>query len=105
MRMDHRVRSRFAGRLGAVAEGEVVEAVTVSKDAGEAPVRSTRDRLVDINTAPADRLKSLTGIGVCYAKKIVAGRPYDSADELRTRGILPQHIYARLTDRLGTGQS
>lgn len=103
MRMDHRVRSRFAGRFGAVVEGEVVE--PVAKDAAEAPVRSTRDRLVDINTAPADRLKSLSGIGVCYAKKIVAGRPYDSADELRTRGILPQHIYARLTHRLGTGQS
>lgn len=98
MRMEHSVRSRSAGRLGALGERSVQEAA-------EIPVRATRDMALDINTAHLPRLKSLTGIGEHYAKKIVEGRPYRDREELLTRHILPHYIYGRIMDRLCTSGS
>ena len=98
MRMDHRVRSRPGGR-GVSIEERVIDGRT------EAPGRAARDLPLDINTALVPRLKSLTGIGDHYAKKIVEGRPYQNREELLTREILPEFIYGRIMDRLVAGQS
>ncbi len=98
MRMEHRVRSRPGGRTGAVEE-RIAERVSA------APMRAPRDMSLDINTAQIPRLKSLTGIGEHYARKIVAGRPYHHREELLTREILPEYIYGRIMDRLVAGQS
>jgi DNA uptake protein ComE-like DNA-binding protein len=95
--MEHRVRSRPSGRLGAVGE-RVVEGIVGT------PSPAARDMSMDINTAPVLRLKSLSGIGEHYAKKIVEGRPYRNSEELLTRHILPEYIYGRIVDRLVVGQ-
>lgn len=59
-----------------------------------------RNTSLDINSAQIPQLKSLTGIGEFYAKKIVAGRPYRHREELLTREILPEYVYGRIMDRL-----
>lgn len=59
-----------------------------------------RNTSLDINRAEIPQLKSLTGIGEFYAKKIVAGRPYRDREELLTREILPEYVYGRIMDRL-----
>ncbi len=93
MRMEHRVRSRPAGRLGMLDERKI-----------EGPIenlsRAARDMELDINTALSSRLKSLTGIGEHYAQRIIAGRPYRNREELLTRQILPNYIYGRIMERL-----
>ena len=98
MRMEHRVRSRSAGRPGAVEERMVARA-------SETPAGVGRNMLLDINRAEISRLKSLTGIGEHYARKIVEGRPYHHREELLTKEILPEYIYGRIMDRLVASQS
>ena len=42
---------------------------------------------IDINSASADELMSLNGVGEATAKKIIAGRPYSSVDDLAKAGV------------------
>lgn len=54
---------------------------------------------VDVNTADLEELASLPGVGPVIAKRIVAGRPYASVDELdRVKGIGTKTL-ARLRSR------
>jgi competence protein ComEA len=48
--------------------------------------------LVDLNTASEKELEALKGVGPATAKKITAGRPYKSVDELSKAGLSTKQI-------------
>ena len=73
-------------------------------DTKAAPKASTgkempKDKL-DINSASAEDLQKLPGIGEALSKKIVENRPYKRKDELVQKKVIPGPTYDKIKDHI-----
>lgn len=78
-------------------------AAPTAKPSAAAPTGDKADAkaaLIDINSASAEELSRLKGIGEARSAAIVKGRPYRGKDELVRKKILPEAVYAGIKDQI-----
>ena len=83
--------------VGAAQATPVAVAATKATSAVKEPKATAQKAaagLVDINNASQKELEGIKGVGPATAKKIIAGRPYQSTDELTKAGLSAKAVAA-----------
>ncbi|PIS13982.1 hypothetical protein COT65_01300 [Candidatus Shapirobacteria bacterium CG09_land_8_20_14_0_10_47_13] len=64
------------------------------------PVQRDEVGKININTASAAQLDALWGIGEARAKVIIAGRPYQTVEELITKAKIPKNVFEKIKNEI-----
>lgn len=76
------------------------ETAPASGSSGALGVAGASTTVVNVNSATESDLEALPGIGPVTAGKIIAGRPYESVDDLLQKKVLGASTFAKVKDQL-----
>ncbi|HTY81095.1 MAG TPA: helix-hairpin-helix domain-containing protein [Candidatus Bathyarchaeia archaeon] len=82
----------------AYAQAKKDAAAPAKTDKAAPKAADTKKEPLDINSASADELKTLPGVGDAYSKKIIDNRPYAKKDQLVSKKVVPQKTYDGIKD-------
>ncbi len=74
--------------------------ITAGDQTASTAFSSDSSGLININTASANQLDSLPGIGPTYAQKIIEHRPYSTLEELVSKGAIKQNLFEKIKDKI-----
>lgn len=87
-----------------IKEGEKIYFPPIQKETDTATSSVSHingtDNLISINSASADELDTLPGIGEKLAAKIIEGRPYENITELTTRIKIGTAVFEKLKEQI-----
>lgn len=63
-------------------------------------VSAQESSLININSATADELDQLPGVGPVTSQKIIDNRPYQSIDELLNKKIVNKSVYEKIKNQI-----
>lgn len=61
---------------------------------------SSTSSLIGVNSASADQLDSLPGVGPVTAQKIISSRPFGSLEELTTKKAVSKSVFDKIKDQI-----
>ena len=86
------------------AFGVAATPAIAQKDAPKAGATTSTKQMpkekIDLNSASAEELQKLPGIGEALSKKIVENRPYKRKDELVQKKVIPAPTYDKIKDHV-----
>jgi len=82
-------------------------AVAPAIHAADAPAKKDAKAaaLIDINTATAEQLQTLDGIGDARAAAIIKNRPYSNKAQIVSKAGVPQATYDKIKDKIVAKQA
>lgn len=94
------MKKLIQGIILALLVAFVHTATVTAKGAPEKESKKPAAALIDINSASAEELQTLKGIGPAISAKIISGRPYKGKDDLVKKKIISASVYAQIKGKI-----